>query len=92
MGLSDAEFKVMGSSTSGVFSREISDFMKIVNGLRGQIDLSYTPSLRDTQYFVQCLKEGDNFYKAFDTSLKENYWGEESDRVEEALNAVRRRT
>jgi hypothetical protein len=92
MALSDAEFKVTGPSLSGVFSREISDFMKIVNGLRGQTDLSYTPSLRDTQYFVQCLKEGDNFYKAFDTSLKENYWGEEADRVEEALNAVRRRT
>jgi len=91
MGLSDSEFKVQGASASGTLSQDITDVMKIVNGLRRQTDLSYTPSLRDTQHFVQSIKEGDSFHKAFDTSLKDKYWGEEADRVEEALNAVRRR-
>jgi len=91
MGLSDSEFKVQGAAASGTLSQDIADIMKVVNGLRRQTDLSYTPSLRDTQYFVQSIKEGDSFHKAFDTSIKDNYWGEEADRVEEALNAVRRR-
>ena len=91
MGLNDNEFKMQGSGASGAMARDITDFMKIVDGLRKQTDLSYMPSLRDTQYFVQSLKEGDSFFKAFDTSLKDNYWGEEADRIEEALSSVRRR-
>jgi hypothetical protein len=91
MGLSDGEFKVQGSGASGAMARDVMDLMKIVNGLRKQTDLSYTPSMRETQAFVQSLKEGDSFFKAFDTSVKGRYYGEDADRVEEALNAVRRR-
>jgi len=93
MKLSDKEFKTASAGAdTGVFARDINDVMKVINGLRTQPDLSYTPSLRETQAFVQSLKEGDGFFKAFDTSIKNLYFGEEADRIEEALNAVRRRS
>lgn len=92
MKLSDKEFKpVSNGPDTGVFARDINDVMKVINGLRKESDLSYTPSMRETQAFVQSLKEGDGFFKSFDTSIKNLYFGEESDRIEEALTAVRRR-
>jgi hypothetical protein len=68
------------------------DIMKIVTNLRKQMDLSYTPSLRETQSFIQDLREGDDFFVAFDRNIKSAYWGEEADRIEEALKAVRSRS
>jgi hypothetical protein len=67
------------------------DFMKIIQNLRKQTDLSYTPSLRETQSFIQDLREGDDFFVAFDRNVKAAYYGEEADRMEEALKAVRGR-
>jgi len=93
MRLSDAEFKLDrgGYPVGGTLAVDIRDVMKIISGLRKQTDLSYTPSLRETQGFVQDLQEGDDFFIAFDRNIKSLYYGEEADRVEEALNAVRRR-
>jgi len=92
--LSDAEFKPSASRTAsatGKFAKDITDFMKIILGLRKEKDLSYTPSMRETQAFVQALKEGDGFFKAFDASLGNWYLEDEHDKVEQALAAVRRR-
>ena len=47
--------------------------------------------MRETQGFVQDLLEGDDFWTAFDRNIKGIYWGEEADRIEEALRAVRPR-
>jgi len=91
--LSDAEFKLptKDSPASGTLAQDLMDVLKIVNNLRKQTDLSYTPSLRDVQGFVQDLKEGDDFFTAFDHNIKGAYYGEEADRIEEALRAVRPR-
>jgi len=92
--LSDAEFKPPTHSqpASGTLARDIMDIMKIVTNLRKQMDLSYTLSLRETQSFIQDLREGDDFFVAFDRNIKSAYWGEEADRIEEALKAVRSRS
>ena len=91
--LSDSEFKLPTKSepASGTFARDILDLMKIITNLRKQTDLSYTPSMRETQGFIQDLKEGDDFFTAFDRNIKAAYYGEEADRIEEALRAVRGR-
>ena len=93
LGLKDAEFKPPTKSqpASGTLARDIMDFMKIIQNLRKQTDLSYTPSLRETQSFIQDLREGDDFFTAFDRNVKAAYYGEEADRMEEALKAVRGR-
>ena len=95
MNLSDSEFKLPTKTNpqpSGRYARDIADVLRIIDGLRRQPDLSYIPSLRDTIGFVQDLREGDDFFTAFDRNIKNMYYGEEADRVEEALNAVRRRS
>jgi len=91
--LSDAEFKLptRNQPARGRFARDILDLMKIIDNLRKQTDLSYTPSMRETQGFIQDLKEGDDFFTAFDRNIKAAYYGEEADRIEEALKAVRGR-
>jgi MoxR-like ATPase len=91
--LSDTEFKppTKSSQASGTLAPDIMDLMKIISNLRKQTDLSYTPSLRETQGFIQDLKEGDDFFTAFDRNIKAAYYGEEADRIEEALRAVRGR-
>lgn len=91
MKLSDAEFKppTKTQTASGVHARDIIDVMRIVNNLRKQTDLSYIPSLRETQAFVQDILEGDDFFTAFDRNIKNQYYGKEADRIEEILNAVR---
>jgi nitric oxide reductase NorQ protein len=91
--LSDTEFKspTKSSPASGTLAPDIMDLMKIISNLRKQTDLSYTPSLRETQGFIQDLKEGDDFFSAFDRNIKAAYYGEEADRIEEALRAVRGR-
>jgi MoxR-like ATPase len=91
--LSDAELKppTKNQPASGTLARDIADVMKIINNLRKQQDLSYIPSIRDVQSFVQDLKEGDDFFTAFDRNIKAAYYGEEADRIEEALKAVRPR-
>jgi len=93
MKLSDAEFKppTKTQTASGVYAQDIVNLLKIVNGLRKQTDLSYIPSLRETQAFAQDIREGDDFFTAFDRNIKSLYYGEEADRVEDALNAVCRR-
>jgi nitric oxide reductase NorQ protein len=93
LGLTDAEFKLPTKTqpASGTLARDLMDFMKIIQNLRKQTDLSYTPSLRETQSFIQDLREGDDFFKAFDRNVKAAYFGEEADRMEEALKAVRGR-
>ena len=92
MGLSDRQLKILKDGTvRGSLARDIQDLMKIVSNLRKQEDLSYTPSMRETQGFVQDLLEGDDFWTAFDRNIKGIYWGEEADRIEEALRAVRPR-
>lgn len=92
MGLSDKQLKILKDGTvRGSLARDIQDLMKIVSNLRKQEDLSYTPSMRETQGFVQDLLEGDDFWTAFDRNIKGIYWGEEADRIEEALRAVRPR-
>ncbi len=94
MRLSDREFKPPSGSTgsaTGKLAQDIEDVLKIVDGLRKETDLTYTPSLRETQGFIQDLKEGDDFFTAFDRNIKSIYYGEEADRIEEALRAVRRR-
>lgn len=91
LGLSDNEFKLGKDGASGKFAKDIMDVMKIITNLRKQQELSYTPSLRETQAFIQDLREGDNFHTAFDRNIKGIYWGEEADRIEEALKAVRPR-
>lgn len=94
MKLSDAEFKpsTKTNTASGVYGRDIMDVLKIVNGLRKRSDLSYIPSLRETQAFVQDIREGDDFFTAFDRNIKNLYYYEEADIVEEVLNSVRRRS
>jgi hypothetical protein len=47
--------------------------------------------MRETQAFIQDLREGDDFFTAYDRNIKALYWGEEADRIEEALKAVRGR-
>ncbi|MEM2366553.1 MAG: MoxR family ATPase [Nitrososphaerota archaeon] len=93
LGLSDDDLKLPTKTEpiSGRLARDVMDVMKIVRNLRNQTDLSYTPSIRDVQAFVQDLLEGDDFFTAFDRNIKGVYWGEEVDRIEEALRAVRRR-
>ncbi|MEM3760148.1 MAG: AAA family ATPase [Candidatus Bathyarchaeia archaeon] len=92
--LSDVDFKppTKSSPASGTLAPDILDLMKIISNLRKQTDLSYTPSLRETQGFIQDLREGDDFFTAFDRNIKAAYYGEEADRIEEALRAVRGRT
>jgi MoxR-like ATPase len=91
--LSDAELKppTKNQPASGTLAKDIADVMKIISNLRKQQDLSYIPSIRDVQSFVQDLKEGDDFFTAFDRNIKAAYYGEEADRIEEALKAVRPR-
>ena len=96
MGVKPGEFKASNSPrkpATGTMSKDVLDLIQIVSGLRKDTDLSYTPSIRETQGFVQDLREGDDFFKAFDNNIKNAYWtDEERQKVEEALNAVRRRT
>ena len=94
MGLSDSEFKppTRQSPASGKYARDIMDLMKIINNLRKEQDLSYVPSMRETQAFLLDLMDGDSFHKAFDANIKAIYWGDEEDRIEEALRAVRPRS
>ena len=94
MGLSDSEFKppTHSSPASGKYARDIMDLMKIIGSLRREQDLSYVPSMRETQAFLIDLMDGDSFHKAFDANIKAIYWGEEEDRIEEALRAVRPRS
>jgi len=96
MGVKPSEFKASDSPhklATGTMSRDVLDLIQIVSGLRKDTELSYTPSIRETQGFVQDLREGDDFFKAFDNNIKNAYWAdEEKQKVEEALNAVRRRT
>jgi len=91
--LSDSEFKPPSKTqpASGTIAPDIIDIMKIIGSLRKQTDLSYTPSMRETQAFIQDLREGDDFFTAYDRNIKALYWGEEADRIEEALKAVRGR-
>ena len=92
MGVRPSEFKIGRTGIpQGRYARDVVDFMKIIDGLRRDTSLSYTPSMRETIGFVQDLREGDNFHTAFDRNVKSWYWGEESDKIEEALTAVRRR-
>lgn len=93
LGLSDDDLKLPTKTepASGRLAKDIMDVMKIVQNLRKQTDLSYTPSIRDVQAFVQDLLEGDDFFTAFERNIKGAYYGEEADRIEEALRAVRRR-
>ena len=93
MKLSDEEFKppTKTKKASGAYASGIMDVLKIVNHLRKQTDLSYIPSLRETQGFVQDIREGDDFFTSFDRNIKNLYYGEEAVRVEEALNSVRSR-
>jgi nitric oxide reductase NorQ protein len=92
--LLDSEFKpsTKMQPASGTMARDVMDVMRIIGNLRKQQDLSYTPSMRETQAFIQDLREGDNFFAAFDRNIKGLYWGEEADRIEEALKAVRGRS
>ena len=95
MGVKSAQFNAPDSQykhATGTMALDITDFMKIIQGLRQDTDLSYTPSLRETQGFVQDLREGSDFFAAFDTNIKNYYYGEDAQKVEEALNAVRRRS
>ena len=96
MGVKPGEFKASDSPrrpATGTMSKDVLDLIQIVSGLRKDTELSYTPSIRETQGFVQDLREGDDFFKAFDNNIKNAYWTEEEkQKVEEALNAVRRRT
>lgn len=74
------------------YSRDINDFMKIIGELRKQTELSYIPGMREVQGFIQDIKEGDDFFTAFDRNLKSKYWGEEKEYIERALSSVRPRT
>ena len=91
MKLTDHEFNFTGGVATGKYANDITDVMKIVTGLRKQTDLSYTPSMRETQGFIQDLKEGDNFFTAFDRNIGNWYYGDEKNIVDEALNSVRKR-
>jgi len=91
VGVKPSEFRVEKGMPKGRFAQEVVDFMKVIDGLRRDQDLMYTPSIRETIGFVQDLKEGADFHTAFDTNVKGYYWGEDETKVEEALQAVRRR-
>jgi MoxR-like ATPase len=91
MKLTDHEFNFTGGVATGKYANDITDVMKVVTGLRKQTDLSYTPSMRETQGFIQDLKEGDNFFTAFARNIGNWYYGDEKNIVDEALNSVRKR-
>jgi len=95
MGVKPSQFEAPDGPqkpAKGTMSKDILDLIQIVSGIRKDTELSYTPSIRETQAFVQDLIEGDDFFKAFDNNIKNAYWtDEEKQKVEEALNAVRRR-
>jgi len=96
MGVKPSEFQAPDTPykpARGTMSKDVLDIIQIVSGLRKDMELSYTPSIRETQGFVQDLREGDDFFTAFDRNVKSRYYTpEEQQKVEEALNAVRRRT
>jgi len=96
MNLSDSEFKVPapahGGTPTGKFAKDIVEFMKVVDGLRQEQDISYTPSMRETQGFVQDLREGDDFTTAFNRNVRNLYWGDEAAKIDQALFGARRTT
>jgi nitric oxide reductase NorQ protein len=96
MGVKSSEFQAPDGPykpVKGTMSKDVLDLIQIVSGLRKDMELSYTPSIRETQGFVQDLREGDDFFTAFDRNIKSRYYTpDEQQKVEEAMNAVRRRT
>jgi nitric oxide reductase NorQ protein len=97
MGVKPAEFTAPTGATAemkpatGMMANDVEDLLKVVRGLRTDTEISYTPSMRETIGFVQDLRQGDGFHKAFDTNIKSYYYGDEETKVEEALGSVRRR-
>lgn len=102
MNLTDAEFKpptTQSGMPTGKYAKDIADLMKIIGGsgkgqdlgLRGSTELSYTPSMRETQAFVQDLREGDSFEVAFNRNIRNLYWDKDLEIVDSALHAVGRR-
>ena len=101
MKLTDAEFKpptTRNGQATGKFAKDVTDLMKIIGGdgaslgLRGETDLSYTPSMRETQGFVQDLREGDDFKTAFNRNIRNLYWGEDLEKIDQALHAIGRKS
>jgi hypothetical protein len=75
-------------------AKDITDLLKVIKGLREAASGSqivHLPSLRETQGFVQDLREGDDWLMAFDTNIGNKYYSyEDRAKIEQALHSVQR--
>ena len=96
MGVGPHEFEHQKGVLSGKYADEIGDFLKIVDNLRNNRDLTEHPSVRDTIDFVNALRVGCSFKDAFQRAIGNMYVGYQvdsdlyKDAMKEALQSVDR--
>ena len=93
MGVKSKEFNFDSKKgrLTGRYSKDVEDLLKVIQGLRADQELVYKPTMRETIGFVQDLRSGDDFFTAFDRNVKNWYWDEDAQKVEEALFSTGRR-
>jgi len=96
VGVKSSEFEMRGRGVNptGSLSRDIVDFMKIINGLRADKQLPYHPSMRQALDFVFARKQGYDFKTAFNQTVGDSYVAIDESQykpvMDEALNSVNR--